>query len=92
MASEQSAYLEKLEARFRKLLEQMQPAFSRETLAEFKEYIEVGEYGLALDTAQWMYIKGNEKVSPEIFQIITELAETMQVPLHGSFVSTRTHQ
>lgn len=89
MTPEQIAYYDKLEGRFLRLLELMQPIFPSEKLAQFKEYIDVGEYGLALDGAQWIFTTENQKASPAILQMMKELAETMEHPLLEPFASMK---
>lgn len=89
MTPEQIAYLDKLEGRFLVLLGLMQPIFPSEKLAQFKEYIGVGEYGLALDAAQWIFTTENQQASSGIVQLMKELAETMEHPLQEPFASMK---
>jgi hypothetical protein len=49
MDQKQIAYLNKLEERFLVLLKEVSPLFAADKLSWFREYIEHGEYGLALD-------------------------------------------
>ena len=44
-----------------------------------KEYIYVGEYGLALDDIAEVYLKNNEMMPPDLFQIFKHLATIMEL-------------
>ena len=87
MDEKQVAYLNKLEERFLVLLKEVSPLFAADKLSWFREYIDHGEYGLALDALQDVFVVEKRKPSGEIFQIMKELAETMEYPLLEPFAS-----
>ncbi len=87
MDREQIIYLQKLEERFLVLLNYVSPLFAANKLSWFREFIDHGEYGLALDSVQGAFEDEKQKPSGAILQLMKELAETMEYPLHEPFAS-----
>jgi hypothetical protein len=53
------------------------PVFSADGLVQ--HFIDVGEYGIALETAVDIYANGRDSASPEIREIVCRLAELMEM-------------
>ncbi len=83
---EQILYYQKLENKLEQLAALMSSIFQQEKLNQFREYIDVGEYGLALDNAQWLFMTDGRDVPLEALHLMRELAGTMGIPLHASLV------
>jgi hypothetical protein len=87
MDQKQAAYLQKLDERFVVLLKEVSPLFAADKLRWFREYIDHGEYGLALDSVQEVFVDEKQKPSGAILQIMKEVAETMEYPLQAPFAN-----
>lgn len=60
---------------------------TNEEQAEIREYADVGEYGLALETAVDIYIEEGKAPSAEAFSLIQRLASCMSID--GEVISMR---
>ncbi len=73
-------YFGKLENKLRELLELIRPTLPPDELDLIEEFIEHGEYGLALQSAHDGFIS-TPKLAPAIAQLMNEISATMDLPL-----------
>ncbi len=69
-------YIEKLLLR---LLNLLLGVFNGSEATEVQDFIDAGEYGLALETLVDIVIEDNKQISHESFLLIHELADVMQL-------------
>lgn len=67
----------KVENLLLKLLTSVEQAFNREELKEVQDFIDAGEYGLALETFSDIVVEENKKIAGADLDLIEELAVTM---------------
>lgn len=60
-----------------KLLNSVDQVFNQQERAEVQEFINVGEYGLALDTLIDIIVEENKQISENSVKIIKEIAAIM---------------
>lgn len=89
MTPERELYLRGLEQGFQQLQKQLASVVPSGALTQFREYIDAGEYGLALEEAQGLFLNESQKVTPVILQAMGELAKTMHVSLREPFASMK---
>lgn len=70
---------EKIELLFSNLLVIARSTLSDAECAEIQEYIDVGEYGIALRTAVSIFVEENKKVNAETRSLLDQLARTMAI-------------
>ncbi|GAJ96043.1 hypothetical protein [Rhizobium rhizogenes] len=70
---------DKIESVFQSLMEATKFVLSKSECAEIQEYIDVGEYGLALRAAVAIYAEENKVASIEARISIGRLAEAMKI-------------
>lgn len=68
---------EEIELLFSKLLAAAVPVLSDSERAEVQKFIDVGEYGLALETAADIFGEENKVASADVVMLIGRLAEEM---------------
>ncbi|WP_373322334.1 MafI family immunity protein [Chitinimonas viridis] len=66
-----------IELDFAHLLTAMQPMLSASECDEVREYVDVGEYGLALRTAVAIYVEESKVATAEVRELISRLAKKM---------------
>jgi hypothetical protein len=67
----------KVEALLSQLLVASSPAFSSKELAEVQHFIDVAEYGLALETAVGIYNEEKKVATAEVATLVERLAVAM---------------
>lgn len=67
----------KVEDLLLKLLASVEQAFSQEELKEVQDFIDAGEYGLALETFSDIVVEENKKIVGADLDLVKELAEIM---------------
>lgn len=67
------------EALLLRLLSLLVGVFSNSEKGEVQNFIEAGEYGLALETLVDIVIEENKQISSEILMLVNELAGVMQL-------------
>lgn len=70
---------DEIETLLLQLLRAAAPVLSDGELAEVQRFIDVGEYGLALETAAAIYSEEEKGVTPEVASLIECLAEAMSM-------------
>lgn len=60
------------------LLSQLSSALSRSEAQEVRDFIDVGEYGLALETLVDIVAEEEKSISAEALRLIIELADSMR--------------
>lgn len=70
---------EQIELWFSELLTAAAPVLSNAEQEEIQRFIDVGEYGLALETAVDIYAEENKLASTEVMALIERLAEAMKL-------------
>jgi hypothetical protein len=68
-----------IEALFAILIDQLKPLFSEGELAETTHFLDVGEYGLALETAIDICREEKKCVTLEVKRIVNQLASAMEL-------------
>ncbi len=61
------------------LLNQLNSVFSDLEILEIREFIDVGEYGIAVETVTDIIREGQKKIAPEALSIIGELVDVMEL-------------
>ena len=72
----------KIEAVFSQLLEASAPMLSEKERAEVQRFIDVGEYGIALETTVGIYYEKKKTVTAEVFSLLERLALMMSMDLN----------
>lgn len=67
----------KVENLLLKLMASVEQAFNREELKEVQDFIDAGEYGLALETFTDIVVEENKKIAKADLDLIEDLAVTM---------------
>lgn len=67
----------KVENLLLKLLASVEQAFNQEELKEAQDFIDAGEYGLALETFSDIVVEENKKIAGADLDLIEELAAIM---------------
>lgn len=62
-----------------RLLGQLLDVFTDSETAEIQDFIDAGEYGLALETLADIVIEENRKISGESMRLVFKLADAMQL-------------
>ncbi|MGM0562956.1 MAG: MafI family immunity protein [Pseudomonadota bacterium] len=62
-----------------RLLGQLLDVFTDSEKAEIQDFIDAGEYGLALETLADIVIEENRKISGESMRLVFKLADAMQL-------------
>lgn len=70
---------DEIEALFAKLLAAAEHVFSESELAEIRSFIDVGEYGLALETAIDIFAEEQKTAPNEVVSLIKQLATAMSM-------------
>ena len=70
---------DEIESMFLSLTDAAKSVLSKSECAEIQEYIDVGEYGIALRTAVAIYAEENKVASVETRILIGRLAEAMKI-------------
>lgn len=71
---------------FKDLIRQSEAIFSKDEIREVSEFVEVGEYGLALETYRDLAIEESKTLSVSAFAVLIDLAEKMKLT---NFVGVR---
>ncbi|MBB3298564.1 MULTISPECIES: MafI family immunity protein [Rhizobium] len=74
-----SRRFEEIELLFQGLMESAKSELSESECTEIQEYIDVGEYGLALRTAVAIYAEENKVASIAVRDFIRRLASAMNI-------------
>ncbi|WP_164918693.1 MafI family immunity protein [Rhizobium acidisoli] len=74
-----SRRFEEIESSFQCLMEAARTELSESECAEIQEYVDVGEYGLALRTAFAIYAEENKIASIAVRELIHRLASAMAI-------------
>lgn len=69
-----------VESLFSRLLSALNGVFSVSEIAEVSEFMDVGEYGLALDTAVDIFVEEGKVASYDVIVLVQSLATTMGLP------------
>lgn len=69
----------KLENLLMKLLVSSEQTFNQDELKEVQDFIDAGEYGLALETFSDIVVEENKKISEADLDLIEELATAMSM-------------
>jgi hypothetical protein len=72
-------YYRGLEEGIRALLAKLRTVLSAEETNEVEEFLDAGEYGLALETLCWALRTENKLISAEVVEGISKLAEQMEL-------------
>jgi hypothetical protein len=81
---------DEIEALFAKLLITAGNVLSEFELDEIRAFIDVGEYGLALETTVDIFVEEGKTVSDEVVSLIEQLAAVMLMePVHLILLKTR---
>lgn len=70
---------DEIELLFVKLMDATRSILSESECAEIQDYVDVGEYGLALRTAVAIFAEENKEASIEVRITIANLAKAMKV-------------
>lgn len=70
---------EEIELLFSNLLAATSPVLSDSERAEVQRFIDVGEYGLALETTADIYTEGEKIASSDVVALVVCLAEAMSI-------------
>ena len=62
-----------------RLLALLSEKFSNTEVQEVQEFIDVGEYGLALETLVDIVDEGSKQITSEVLILVKELAEAMEM-------------
>ena len=74
-----SAGFEEIERLFSQLLAALQPIFSEAEQQEVRHFIDVGEYGLALETLVGIFAEEKKECAPAVRLQIADLAGRMSI-------------
>jgi hypothetical protein len=69
----------KVASRIANLLGNLGDAIARSERAEVDRFLDVGEYGLALDTLSWILVEENKAIGQGVLREIDSLAEVMEL-------------
>lgn len=69
-----------VESLFSRLLSALNGVFSVSEIAEVSEFVDVGEYGLALDTAVDIFVEEGKVAEDELIVLVQSLATAMELP------------
>ena len=69
----------KVENMLLELLASVEQTFNREELRELQDFIDAGEYGLALETFSDIVVEENKKIARADLDLIEELAAIMAI-------------
>lgn len=70
---------QRIEKLFSRLLALITPTFSEAEVTEVREFIDAGEYGLALETLADIVIDESKRISTEEAKLVYELADEMHL-------------
>ena len=70
---------QEIEALFSQLLSEDSSSLSESEIAEVREFVDVGEYGLALETRVDIHHEENKAITPSAVALVHRLALTMSV-------------
>ena len=70
-----------VEQKFNSLLQAASTQLNSSELGEVRDFIRVGEYGLALETFIDIVVEERKQISSEIFDRCREIAEEMRMPV-----------
>lgn len=70
---------EEIEEFLSKLISLLEPICTQIEIKEIQDFIDVGEYGLALETAIYIIIEEKKQISKNIFELINKLANKMSI-------------
>jgi hypothetical protein len=73
------SHLARIETLFERLLDGTQSILSSSERAEVQGFIDQGEYGLALQTAFYIFLEGGRRVEPALTSLLAELAHAMSM-------------
>jgi hypothetical protein len=73
------ADFDEIEALFAKLLAVADRVLSQSEQTEVRKFIDVGEYGLALETAVDIFVEEGKKPSADVVSLIEQLAKAMSM-------------
>jgi hypothetical protein len=71
-------YYDELDLLIRQLLDSL-PFLSNSQASEIRSYLDVDEYGLALETAYHIILVGWQKISPYSYRMFCQLSDKMQL-------------
>lgn len=69
-----------VESLFSRLLPALSGVFSVSEIAEVSEFVNVGEYGLALDTAVDIFVEEGKVAEDDVIVLVQSLATAMELP------------
>lgn len=67
----------KIESLFNQLLITLHNVFTAPEMSEVEEFVDVGEYGVALDTVVDIFIEEDKGVPSEVIDVVAKLASAM---------------
>jgi hypothetical protein len=70
---------DEIETGLSRLMAASDPAFTTSERAEIQHFIDVGEYGIALETAVGIFAEEHKVATAEIRRLIGKLAELMEL-------------
>jgi hypothetical protein len=70
---------DQIELLFKQLLNASEPVLSEAELDEIRHFVDVGEYGLALETAVDIFAEERKVLPPGAIRCISSLAGTMKL-------------
>jgi hypothetical protein len=73
------SHFEEVERLLSRLNEASAEVLSIEELSEVQHFVDVGEYGLALETAVGIYVEERKPVPAEVRELMRRLAEMMEM-------------
>lgn len=68
-----------IESSFKELLPNLREVFSGDEVSEVREFIDVGEYGLALDTLVDIFVEERKRAPAPVVAKVAELAGMMKL-------------
>lgn len=68
-----------IESLFSQLLPALRDVFSASEIAEVSEFVEVGEYGVAFDTAVDIFVEEGKVATDNVITLAEELAAAMEL-------------
>ena len=74
-----ATHFEEVEKLFTELFAEIGNLFSESELAEVQEFINAGEYGIALETLVDIFAEEHKTVSTNVVALIKQLASTMAI-------------
>ncbi|UGQ48738.1 MafI family immunity protein [Massilia endophytica] len=69
-----------VESLFCRLLSALNGVFSVSEIAEVSEFVDVGEYGLALETAVDIFVEEGKVAEDDVIVLVQSLANAMELP------------